>query len=118
MLNVACCMFDTFAQRLPFTACNFRSHRYDAASVRYFCLLAYWRRETQLKCVRKLFYTNPALTFSPNEAWPKVLGRARDEVGGYCFTVVRAHKARLVAFVVYARERGRERGRARAATRH
>lgn len=27
--------------------------------------------EIQLKCVRKLLYTNLSLTFSPNEPWPK-----------------------------------------------
>lgn len=80
------------------------------ASVRYL----YTARDSQLKCVRKLFYTNLSLTFSPNEAWPKVLqgqgGGCRGRRGWSAWSF-EAHKARLVAFVVYERAKA-------SATRH
>lgn len=73
MLNVACCMFDTYTHiHLSLSLCRLwraTSVLPVTASVRYL----YTARDSQLKCVRKLFYTNLSLTFSPNEAWPKVL---------------------------------------------
>lgn len=68
--------------------------------------------QTQLKCVRKLFYTNLSLTFSPNEAWPKVLqGRGR---GVKCreFELIK-HALLLLLFMrAWEREKDREMERA------
>lgn len=79
MLNVACCKFDTFTHiHLSPRLWRATSVLPDTASVRYF----YTARDSQLKCVRKLFYTNLSLTFSPNEAWPKVLQGIGKGAGG------------------------------------